>query len=249
MTIYSLPFCTYLTVYKGNKLPPFYIGYTKTENIHNGYRGSVCSKIYKKIWYSELKNNPHLFVTHIISFHATKKEANEREMYFQTKLKVLQKPEMYINRSIGRHANKNGKNNPMFGKKHAIESIEKQKKTISQKYANGYVNPRKGKKDSSMSERMKCNNPNKDGRVRKNAIISQTTRKLISEANKGKIPHNKIFDIFVWSCLNCGSEKVLAAKKINKKKKFCCQQCYRQYNNQINSQAPEVQAYSFIPSV
>ena len=249
MTIYNQPFCTYITVYKGNKLPPFYIGYTKTENISKGYRGSVCSKEYKKIWYEELKNNEHLFSTHIISLHKTKKEANEREMYFQSKLCVLQKPTMYINRCIGRHMNKNGENNPMYGRKHRKESIKKQKEKIKENYENGYVNPRKNKKAPRTSERMRYDNPNKDGHVRKNAIISQITKEKISKANKGKVPHNKIYDTFIWTCLNCGKEKVLAAKKVNKKKKFCCQQCYKQYSNQTRSQPPAVQAYSLIPSV
>lgn len=32
-------YCTYLTSYFGNKLPPFYIGYTTVANINRGYRG------------------------------------------------------------------------------------------------------------------------------------------------------------------------------------------------------------------
>lgn len=44
-------YCTYLTVYKGNKLPPFYIGYTSVDNILNkSYRGSPESKKYKSVW-------------------------------------------------------------------------------------------------------------------------------------------------------------------------------------------------------
>lgn len=249
MTIYNLPYCTYLTVYKGNKLPPFYIGYTKTEKISKGYHGSVCSKKYKKIWYDEIKNNPHLFTTHIITTHNTAKEANEKEIYFQNSLRVLQKSSMYVNMSIGRHTNNVGENNSMFGRTHKKESIEKQKKTIKEKYENGYINPRKNKKDLRTSERMKLNNPNKDGHVRKNAIINQDTRNKISKANKGKVPHNKIFNTFIWKCLNCGKQKVLADKKIYRKKKFCCQDCYRKYKNYTSSQPPEVQAYSFIPSV
>ena len=59
-------YCTYLTVYSGNKLPPFYIGSSSIDIINNGYRGSVSSKEYKQIWKTELKNNSHLFKIMII---------------------------------------------------------------------------------------------------------------------------------------------------------------------------------------
>jgi hypothetical protein len=249
MTIYEYPFCTYLTVYSGNKLPPFYIGYTKTENIHKGYRGSVCSKSFKKIWYDEIRDNPHLFKTHIISLHKTRKEANDREMQFQNHLSILKKPSMYINRSIGKHKTNHGSYNPMFGRKHSTESLNKQRETIKKRYEAGYINPRKNKKDAQTSKRMKLHNPNADGHVRKGAIISPETRRKISEANKGKTAHNKIVSTFIWKCLNCKKEKVLTAKKNNKNKKFCCQHCYREYKIYTNSQPPAEQANSFIPSV
>lgn len=244
MTIY----CTYLTVYSGNKLPPFYIGYTKTENIYKGYRGSVCSKSFKNIWYNEIENNPHLFKTYIISLHTTRKEANEREIDFQKKLSILQKPSMYVNRSIGKHKINYGSYNPMYGRNHRKDSIDKQKQTIKKLYESGYINPRKNKKDAKTSERMKKYNPNADGHVRRGAIISKETRNKISKANKGKFAHNTITETFIWKCLNCKKEKVLTAKKFNKKKKFCCQHCYRQYKVYI-SHEPETQANSFMPSV
>lgn len=89
-------YCTYLTVYSGSKLPPFYIGSTSLKNISNGYRGSVTSKKYKTIWKDELKNNPHLFQTKIISNHNTRKEATSKELCLQKLLKVV-KSLMYIN--------------------------------------------------------------------------------------------------------------------------------------------------------
>lgn len=68
-------YCIYLTVYHGNKLPPFYIGYSTVKKVLNGYRGSVCSIAYKEIYLQELEDNPHLFKTFIISRCETKKEA------------------------------------------------------------------------------------------------------------------------------------------------------------------------------
>lgn len=81
-------------------MPPFYIGHTKVSKIEEGYRGSVGSKKYKKIWLHELKNNPHLFKTKVISIHETRKEAVLKESYFHKSLNVL--GEMYINESISK---------------------------------------------------------------------------------------------------------------------------------------------------
>jgi hypothetical protein len=97
-------YCTYLTVYKGNKLPPFYIGSTSVEKINNGYHGSVRSKKYKEIWNHELKANPHLFKTTIITTHDSRQEALEKEEFFHKKLSVV-KSTLYINLSLAR---KNG---------------------------------------------------------------------------------------------------------------------------------------------
>jgi hypothetical protein len=40
-------FCVYVTFYRGNKLPPFYIGSTYLENMNRGYKGSPRSKKYE----------------------------------------------------------------------------------------------------------------------------------------------------------------------------------------------------------
>lgn len=92
-------YCTYLTVYKGNRLPPFYIGYSTVKKIHEGYHGSVSSKKYQNIWLEEIKANPHLFVTKIVSIHSTRKEAAEKEAFFQRKMNVLHNS-LYVNRTI-----------------------------------------------------------------------------------------------------------------------------------------------------
>lgn len=112
-------FCTYLTTYKGNKLPMFYVGSTSVSKINNGYRGSVASKAYKQIWIFELKNNPQLFETRIISLHSKREEAIKKENYFHKKLNVVFN-ELYINKAnaildgcFG--LDNNGSNNPMFG--------------------------------------------------------------------------------------------------------------------------------------
>lgn len=103
MTIY----CTYLTIYSGNKLPPFYIGYTKVDSIEKGYHGTVVSKLYKTIWQEELKQNPHLFKTIILRKYEDKKEAQQRELFLQKSLNVIMNP-LYINRAIAGHSDNTG---------------------------------------------------------------------------------------------------------------------------------------------
>jgi hypothetical protein len=92
MTIY----CTYLTVYTGNKLPPFYIGSTSIEKINRGYKGSVSSFQYRSLWKQEIQKSPHLFKTTVLTTHTTRKEALDRELKFQKHLKVVQSP-LYVN--------------------------------------------------------------------------------------------------------------------------------------------------------
>lgn len=121
MSIYpqTRPYCTYVTIYSGNKLPPFYIGSTSTERIENGYRGSVSSKKYKNIWNSELKINPQLFKTVVLTLHDDRKLATERELRFQKQLNVINHP-MYINES---YADKNF----MYGKKKGVSPLKGRK--------------------------------------------------------------------------------------------------------------------------
>ena len=95
-----MKYCTYITFYRGNKLPPFYIGYSSIKKINEGYNGSVSSQKYQYIWLKERKDNIHLFSTKIIKTFNTRKEANIHEEYLQTFLNV-HKNSMYINMSIG----------------------------------------------------------------------------------------------------------------------------------------------------
>lgn len=120
-------YCTYLTIYSGNKLPPFYIGSSSIARINKGYRGSVLSKVYKETWKNELLTNPHLFKTKVLTTHNDRKEATIREKSLQKSLSVVKNP-LYINRSYaqieGSHGTPNGptcygrvgSNHPMYGK-------------------------------------------------------------------------------------------------------------------------------------
>ena len=91
-------YCTYITFYRGNKLPPFYIGSTSVDKVNNGYHGSVGSKEYKTIYDYEIKNNPDLFRTKILSKHDTREQAFEKEHHFQKQLNVVTSS-MYMNKA------------------------------------------------------------------------------------------------------------------------------------------------------
>ena len=92
-------YCTYLTIYSGNKLPRFYIGSTSIDKIDRGYHGSVSSKKYKKIWNSELKEHPELFKTQILTTHETREEAFNEEVRYQKEHDVVNS-NLYINMAI-----------------------------------------------------------------------------------------------------------------------------------------------------
>ena len=92
-------FCTYLTIYTGNKMPMFYIGYSTVQKVETGYGGSVSSKEFRCIWILERKQNPYLFKTIILTRHVSREEAIEREFRFQKSLRAHTSP-MYINRGL-----------------------------------------------------------------------------------------------------------------------------------------------------
>jgi hypothetical protein len=93
-----MKFCTYITFYHGNKLPPFYIGSSSIKKIEDGYVGSVSSIEYKKIWQKEVRENRSAFKVIIVSRHHTRPEAFERENDLQRKLNVVESM-LYANKS------------------------------------------------------------------------------------------------------------------------------------------------------
>lgn len=130
-------YCVYITHYHGTLLPNNYIGSSTVKKINKGYRGSVKSKKYKELWKKELKENPQLFETHIISNHHTKQEAIYKELNLQKIFNVV-KNDLFINESyaqpngyFGRDVS--GNNNPNFGnlwdekKKENLSKLKKSK--------------------------------------------------------------------------------------------------------------------------
>src|SRR3990167_3459292 len=113
-------FVTYLTVYSGDRMPPFYIGSSSLQRIVTGYRGSVCSKEFKSVWIAELRDHPHLFKTIVLDVHESRQDALQYEFELQTRLGVV-KSDLFINKSTATvngflGMDVRGYRNPMFGK-------------------------------------------------------------------------------------------------------------------------------------
>lgn len=169
MTIY----CVYITFYRGNLLPPFYIGYSSLDKIKKGYHGTVKSKAYKNIWINEIKNNNHLFKTVIISYHDSREAASKRETQVQLKLKVHKNP-LYINRAISGYKfyRKSGEYN------HSAETKAKIGLANSKKLK-GHIPHNKGK---PMGENQKKHL----SKINTGKKLSEETKKKISETMKKK---------------------------------------------------------------
>ena len=84
-------------------MPNFYIGSTSIDNIQKGYRGSVTSVQYGKIWKNEIKNNPKLFYTYMIpnQFCDNKIDKLHLELKWQKAFDVVRNP-MFLNMSFAR---------------------------------------------------------------------------------------------------------------------------------------------------
>lgn len=152
-----MEYCTYLTTYRGTKMPMFYIGRSNVRSVQNGYRGSVSSKLYKQIWLEELEHNPHLFETKILTTHATQKEAAEQEEYFHKKHQVHKNP-LYINQATGAgtfHADIRGKKNPFYGSSRTGEQNPMYGKTHSERTRQKMSSNGKGKHSQPKTEKFK----------------------------------------------------------------------------------------------
>lgn len=92
-------YVVYLTMYKGTKLPKWYIGSTNKNKINEGYHGSVASEEWSTIFKEEEKNSPHLFKTRILSFHKTRDEALKEEYRVQ-QIHDAPRNKKYINKAF-----------------------------------------------------------------------------------------------------------------------------------------------------
>jgi hypothetical protein len=187
-------FIVYLICYKGNKLPPFYIGSTSLEKFNNGYHGSVSSKKYKKIWKKELLDNPNLFSRKIVSCCSSYEEAISKESYFHNSLCVNKNP-LYVNQCKAGNSHRKmgfigkGKDNPMFGRKHSPEAREKMSKakrgrTIKESTKEIWRKNRKGHWSGDK-------NPSKLKKGLPGKALSDEAKIKISVANTGRLKGDK----------------------------------------------------------
>lgn len=215
MTIYV----TYVTIYQGNKLPPFYIGYTSKENISKGYKGSVSSKQYKDVWYSEIRNNPHLFKTKIIKEFDSKQEAILHEEKLHVQFNVDENP-LYTNKIKSRHywTNKGGykisdekRKNMKWGddrervKKQSILSTKRNKEIWA-----SYTEEQRAARSKKISESRKGQPAHN-----KNVPRSLNEKKAISDGTKKAMDNEKLRKHL--------SEKAKKRGTI----KICCLECKR----------------------
>ena len=182
-------YCVYLTSYRGNQLPPFYIGTTSLKNIDKGYLGSVSSKKYKNIWKEEIKNHRELFTNTIVAVYSTQQEAFAREQFFQRSLNVLENS-LYINCVIGHKDFRNTK--------HSEETKLKIKLALTN---NPKIQSRKRKPHSDETKRkiqlaLKAHVRTTDHCLKlsiaiKGRKLSSEWRANLSKSHKGRISPNK----------------------------------------------------------
>jgi hypothetical protein len=173
-------YCVYFTIYKGNRLPPFYIGSAPVSKINRGYRGSASSAQWGKIWKSELKENPHLFVTFIIpgQYAPTPKEILDLELKWQKLFDVVQDPD-FVNQA--------------YAKAGFCSSPESARKAVETRKRNGrLVITEETRRKIGAANRGRKLPPVKPETARKISIANtgkkrtEETRERLSESQKGK---------------------------------------------------------------
>lgn len=190
--------CVYLTIYSGNKLPPFYLGSTSIKKIEKGYLGSVSSKLYEETWKTEIKENRHLFNIRILKTFEERKDALKYENHLQKSLCMSQNS-LYINRSSAF-----GPDIPWNrGLKGVQVPWNKGLKGVQVPWNKGIPSP-------TNRQRLLTNNPMKD---------EKTVNKLRLTVFKGR----SLYMDFV--CLHCQKTEVLFNTKRNMKRKFCSYSC------------------------
>lgn len=190
-----MKFCVYLTIYSGNKLPPFYIGSTSLNRINKGYLGSVESKKYMAIWKTEIKNNRNLFKIKVISVYNTREEAAKREYQIQKSLNVINN-QMYINQFISSQdyivsqETKSKISNSMIGNKNNLNKKHTQR--TKEKIRDSHIGR---PKSESHKRKLKESHRGRTGKI--NSIehrmkISQSlTGRKLSEEHKKKLSETR----------------------------------------------------------
>ena len=165
-------YAVYLTIYSGNKLPPFYIGSTSVSKIDKGYKGSVRSKYYRLIWQHETRNNPHLFKVIIIKKFNDRQEAANYEVSLQVRFKVDKNP-LYTNTGYFKGHIRYTGTSPNKGKK-LSDDIKMKMSAARKEYLKHHPNNRQGIPHSVESKR-KSSIANREAKRAKFRPIAQYT--------------------------------------------------------------------------
>lgn len=173
-------YCVYLTIYKGGKMPPFYIGSSSTQRLRSGYIGSPASKSYKKIFKQEKIENRHLFKTRIISTHHSREDAYIKEKLLHEKLQVHLNP-MYINQHIAYSNHYTPRTTP-FTDSHK-RNMSAAAKLRLQKYG-----PNRGRLGKTIDETQRI----KHSMAQLKRFADQTQRQILSEIRKQKLASGEI---------------------------------------------------------
>ena len=177
-------YCTYLTVYRGDKLPPLYIGSTSVQKIEDGYHGSVSSKKYKQIWITELKENPHLFETKILTTHSTREEALEEEMRYQIEHNVV-RSQQYINMAVANGKLMNIGHSPEVRKKMSESKKGKKIKPFTEEHRKKMSEAQK--KRFTNPEQIKLLSEQRKGKKKNRLKLNEEHKKKLSESMIGKM--------------------------------------------------------------
>jgi len=181
-------YVVYVTFYRGNKMPPFYIGSTSDSRILKGYNGSPRSKEYRSVWRSERRKNPNLFRTVVLKGFETHLESVEHEKYLQVQFHAVENPMFinmsYANRGFGRDVS--GKNNPMYGVHlGAWNKGQSLPEEIRRKM--GFPHPTMIGRPKSEETKEKLRKPHKTHKTPIRNPLSEVTKRKIVEAISGRI--------------------------------------------------------------
>lgn len=120
-------YVVYRTTYTGNcGLPPYYIGSTSLRKLCGGYRGSVGSREWSKLFKKEVQEKPELFKVEVVKYFNERLDALLYESELQTDLDVVHS-EDYMNKSIASAngifgQNQKGVSNPRYGNEVSLET-------------------------------------------------------------------------------------------------------------------------------
>lgn len=158
-------FCVYLTTYSGKLLPRYYVGSSSEVKISKGYRGSAASKQFRNTWTSELRYNPDLFSTEVLSKHKDRRSAVEAELKYQLDNDVIRRDD-FVNKSLAIPngffgMDVSGSKNPMYGRSRT-GGKHKGGENISAALRKAYLSGKHDHLKEATSYRMRLNNPSKN---------------------------------------------------------------------------------------